>query len=83
MQFESLQAFIAMGGHGVFVWSVYGITVLVLSLLLLAPLRKNRRFFLQQMMLLKRQQAAAGKPDPVAVKGQQSTAQSSPQSIHQ
>ena len=83
MQFDSLQAFIAMGGHGVFVWSVYGITVLVLTLLLLAPLRKNRRFFLQQMMLLKRQQATAGQSGSSAATGPQSTAQASTQSIHQ
>lgn len=65
MQFDSLQAFIHMDGHGVFVWAVYGITLLVLSALLIAPLRKNRRFFLQQSMQLKRQQTRDNSESPI------------------
>ena len=30
MQFESLAEFIAMGGHGLYVWLAYGATFLVL-----------------------------------------------------
>ncbi len=30
MQFDNLQAFLAMGGHGLYVWLAYGATLLVL-----------------------------------------------------
>lgn len=43
MYFDSFQAAMAMDGHGVFVWSAYGISVLVLALLLLRPWRQERR----------------------------------------
>ena len=56
MQFDSLSAFMAMDGHGVFVWSVYAISLLVMIGLLVAPLRKNKKFFSEQAMLLKREQ---------------------------
>ena len=56
MQFDSLSAFVAMDGHGVFVWSVYAISLLVMIGLLVAPLRKNNQFFSEQAMLLKREQ---------------------------
>ena len=29
MQFDSLQAFLAMGGHGLYVWLAYGATLLL------------------------------------------------------
>ena len=32
-----------MGGHGTYVWTAYGITVLVLLLLVVTPYRKKRR----------------------------------------
>jgi heme exporter protein D len=43
-----------MGGHGVYVWTVYGIALLVLSALVITPLRRDRRFFVEQSMLLRR-----------------------------
>jgi heme exporter protein D len=46
-----------MGKHGVFVWSVYGLSLFIMLLLVVAPLRKNSRFFVRQSMMLKRQQA--------------------------
>lgn len=57
LQFDSFADFMAMGGHGVFVWSVYAATAVVLISLALAPLRKKRRFFIEQAMILRRQQA--------------------------
>ena len=58
MQFDSLSELVTMGGHGVFVWSVYAIAVLVLSSLALSPIRKSRRFWLEQAMRIKREQVA-------------------------
>ena len=43
MYFDSLGAALAMDGHGVFVWSAYAVTLLVLVFLLIAPARRRRR----------------------------------------
>lgn len=59
LQFDSLADFMAMGGHGAFVWAVYGITAIVLVGLAIAPLRRKRRFMQEQGMRLKREQVAA------------------------
>lgn len=59
MQFDSFAALLAMEGHGVFVWSVYGITLLVLTLLAVTPLRNMRRFFIEESMRQRRQRAAS------------------------
>ena len=37
-----LNAFLAMGGYGLYVWSAYTVTGLVLGLLVLASLRARR-----------------------------------------
>lgn len=42
MHFETVSAFLQMGGHGLFVWSAYGITIVVMLWLLLAPLHCSR-----------------------------------------
>jgi heme exporter protein D len=43
MSFESFQAFLEMGGHGVYVWWSYAIGLGVLSYNLFRPLRARRR----------------------------------------
>lgn len=60
-KFDSFAAFMSMGGHGVFVWSVYALTLIVLVSLLLAPLRRKRRFMLEQAMILRRAESALAK----------------------
>ncbi len=60
-KFDSFAAFMAMGGHGVFVWSVYALTLIVLLCLLLAPLRRKRRFIVEQAMMLRRAESALAK----------------------
>ncbi|MGJ8692263.1 MAG: heme exporter protein CcmD [Thalassotalea sp.] len=42
MQFSSINEFIAMGGHGFYVWLSYGFTALSLVLLLIASLHSNK-----------------------------------------
>jgi len=39
MMFESLSAFLDMGGHGPFVWSAYGIALIVFGYNVVAPIR--------------------------------------------
>lgn len=42
-QFDSIQDFISMSGHGPFVWISYGVTLAVMGYLIVSPvLRKNR-----------------------------------------
>lgn len=43
MYFDSLSSALTMGGHGSYVWTAYGITILVLLLLMVSPYRKKRR----------------------------------------
>lgn len=56
MYFESVNALIAMEGHGPYVWSAYGITLVVLVGLVLAPLRRRRQFLVNLRMRLRREQ---------------------------
>jgi heme exporter protein D len=46
-QFESVADFIAMNGHGPFVWSAYAITFAVLIFLLVSPLLQKKAFIKQ------------------------------------
>ncbi len=43
MSFESFQAFVDMGGHGVYVWWSYAAGLCVLVYNVLRPLRARRR----------------------------------------
>lgn len=52
-QFESIADFIAMNGHGPFVWSAYGITFIALIYLLVSPVLQKKAFFKQQQKLQK------------------------------
>ena len=56
MNFESFSAFLAMGGHGPYVWSCYGLTLLVLLFNGLAPGRRQRRFLREQRARQRRQE---------------------------
>ena len=61
MYFDSLQALLTMDGHGFYVWTAYLVTVMVVALVLLAPLRRKKRFLRQLAGELKRAQDAPGK----------------------
>lgn len=43
MYFDSISDLIYMAGHGVFVWSSYGITLLAVLALIIYPLRKKQK----------------------------------------
>ncbi len=47
MQFSSITEFIAMGGHGFYVWLSYGISFLLLSFLVFSSLNKNKAIIQQ------------------------------------
>ncbi|MGB1271444.1 MAG: heme exporter protein CcmD [Endozoicomonas sp.] len=43
MHFDSWTGFLEMGGHGLYVWSAYGVAFLVIAYNLLAPIRGRRQ----------------------------------------
>ena len=56
MAFEDLAAFLHMRGHWPYVWSAYGVTLLVLLGNLLYPLLERRLFLADEMRRHRRQQ---------------------------
>ncbi|KTB63910.1 heme exporter protein CcmD [Pseudomonas syringae] len=55
MSFESFSDFLAMGRHGLFVWSAYGVCMWVLLLNVALPVLARRRYLKQQAQRLKRE----------------------------
>lgn len=53
-QFDSLQAFMDMGGHGPYVWACYGLTFAAVLFLIVEPRIQKKRFIKQQRVLAKR-----------------------------
>jgi heme exporter protein D len=60
MYFDSFHALLTMGGHGVYVWAAYMVSILVIAAVLIAPVRRHKRFLLQLAGELKRSKIAAG-----------------------
>jgi len=69
MQFSSFAEFVAMGGHGFYVWLSYGVSAGLLGLLVLLSLRNNNKVIkqirLRQKRELKLKQAAHIQQDQV------------------
>lgn len=55
MQFSSLGEFINMGGQGLYVWSSYGISLLVLAVNVLVPLLRKRSLNKEIQQSMKRE----------------------------
>lgn len=56
MNFNSWADFIAMGGHALYVWSAYGISVLVLAINVGVPLLAKRDYLQEQARRLRREE---------------------------
>jgi heme exporter protein D len=54
MSFDSVGDFLAMGGHGLYVWLAYGAAAGVIAVNVLALRRARRRFFREQRALARR-----------------------------
>jgi len=63
MQFDSIKAFLDMGGYGFYVWLSYGVSLLALALLIFASLNSHKKIKQQIAQRIKREaklrQAAA------------------------
>ena len=57
MSFASVGDFIAMGHHGVYVWTSYGICLAVLELTVALPILARRRYLQQEARRLRRENA--------------------------
>ncbi|WP_339485817.1 heme exporter protein CcmD [Pseudomonas sp. EL_65y_Pfl2_R95] len=55
MSFASFSDFIAMGGHGAYVWSAYAITFAVLGLNIAMPILAKRRYLQDEARRLRRE----------------------------
>ncbi|MCJ8167915.1 heme exporter protein CcmD [Atopomonas sediminilitoris] len=58
MNFATLADFFAMGGHAPYVWSAYGISLLVLLLNVAVPLLARRRYVADERRRIRREEAA-------------------------
>jgi heme exporter protein D len=52
-QFESLNEFMVMSGHGPYVWASYAITFAALIYLLIRPVVQHKAFVKQQLKMQK------------------------------
>ena len=55
MSFTSVSDFLAMGHHGLYVWSAYGISLLVLAINVAAPILARRRYLQEEARRLRRE----------------------------
>lgn len=59
MYFESIQQLIVMDGHGIYVWSAFGITIVVMLGLIFKPLCQVKQEFKNIQLHIKLQQVNA------------------------
>ena len=55
MNFASFAEFLAMGNHGPYVWSAYGISLAVLLLNVVQPMLARRRYLQDEARRLRRE----------------------------
>ena len=55
MSFSSFAEFLAMGTHGPYVWSAYGISLAVLALNVALPILARRRYLQDEARRLRRE----------------------------
>lgn len=61
MRFENFESFIAMGGHGLYVWLCYGVGLLVFMVVFLSPIVRKKAIIAELQQLRRRQLAEAKK----------------------
>lgn len=68
MQFDSWTALVDMGGHGPFVWTAYGLFLLVFALLLGVSWQRHRRWWLTQQRAYRRHLARTAASDTTSAR---------------
>ncbi|MCC5886408.1 MAG: heme exporter protein CcmD [Gammaproteobacteria bacterium] len=63
MSFDSFGEFLAMGGHGFYVWWSYLLTLVVVGFILVWPLWRRRRFLTEQRGRLQRADALGNRAE--------------------
>lgn len=66
MYFETFADFLAMGHHGPYVWSAYGLTFAIVLWNVLQPWRRRRQLLAEQAALLRREQRSAAQDAPAS-----------------
>lgn len=56
MSFESFSDFLAMGKHGLYVWTAFGVSLAVLALNVVLPLLARRRHLQDEARRLRREE---------------------------
>ncbi|MEH6649228.1 MAG: heme exporter protein CcmD [Motiliproteus sp.] len=59
MYFDSLADFIAMGGHGLYVWLAYSIALVIVVFNIASPILRKRQFMANYRKRLQREQRLA------------------------
>ncbi|MBD2837590.1 heme exporter protein CcmD [Metapseudomonas lalkuanensis] len=57
MSFSSFTDFLAMGNHGLYVWTAYGISLVVLAINVAMPLIARRRYLQDEARRLRREES--------------------------
>ncbi|HSC82646.1 MAG TPA: heme exporter protein CcmD [Pseudomonas sp.] len=57
MSFASFAEFLAMGNHGPYVWSAYGISLAVLAFNVVQPILAHRRYLQDEARRLRREKS--------------------------
>ncbi|BAN49696.1 heme exporter protein CcmD [Metapseudomonas resinovorans] len=57
MNFSSFSEFLAMGDHGLYVWTAYGISLAVLAINVAMPLIARRRYLQDEARRLRREES--------------------------
>jgi heme exporter protein D len=55
MQFDSISAFIDMGGYGFYVWLSYGVSIIALALLVFSSITRHKNIKQQIAQRIKRE----------------------------
>ncbi len=58
MSFESFSDFLAMGGHGLYVWLSYGVAALIFLANVILPMKKKNEIVKKHVQRLKREKVA-------------------------
>ncbi|MFD2229957.1 heme exporter protein CcmD [Alkalimarinus sediminis] len=58
MSFESFSDFLAMGGHGLYVWLSYGVAALIFIANIVLPMTKKKQIVKKHQQRLKRESVA-------------------------